>query len=109
MRQLVRHEPVAREVEMRFRVVQRRIGLRGGGGVLHPAENEVRHGYLRVLDIRIREPQFLAEEPHHFRRLPERTLALGLAARVNVIGHRDAAYRRRLADEPASYARYDLS
>src|ERR1700691_1815587 len=41
MRQLVRGQRIALEVEMRARVVQRAVGLRRRRRVFHPAENKI--------------------------------------------------------------------
>ena len=107
MRQLVRNERIAREIQVRAFVVQRAFGLRGRRGVFHAAEDEVRHGDLRVARERILRAETLFEDSDHLRRLAESALAVGLAPGKNVIRDRNAVHRLsarppRTGRQPAS-------
>ena len=91
VRELVGDEVVARHVDGSARVEQDVLVHRGGGGVLHAAEDEVAHHDLRVLVPRIRHAGELGEERHHVRRAAERSAPVLLAALRHEIGERHLA------------------
>ena len=92
-------------------VVEGPVGLRGRCRVLHPAEDEVGDGDLRVARVRIRRSDAPLEELQHLGRRSERTLAVALAARKNVVVDRDFVAARLAArdlDERSRDHRHEI-
>ncbi len=65
VRELVRDERFAREIEVRALVVQRAVGLRRRARVLHPAEDEIGDRDLRVARVRVRHADRRLERVDH--------------------------------------------
>ena len=86
MRQFVRDQRIALEVEMRARVVQRAVGLRRRRRVFHPAENKIADRDLRILGVRIGHADHALEKLDHLRRVAKRAARIVLAAGRNVVG-----------------------
>ena len=97
MRQLVRDQRIALEVEMRARVVQRAFGLRRRRRVFHPAENKIADRDLRILGVRVGHADHALEKLDHLRRVAKGAARIVLAAGRNVVGDRSVA--RALSDQ----------
>ena len=85
VREFVRDERIAREVDVRGLVVERAVRLRRRARILHAAEDEVGDGDLRVARVRIRNADLLLESFDHLRRVGEGAFAVALVTRQNVV------------------------
>ena len=97
MRQLVRDQRIALEIEMCARVVQRAVGLRRRRRVFHSAENKIADRHLRILGVRVGHADHALEKLDHLRRVAKRAARIVLAPRRNVVGDRSIA--RALSDQ----------
>src|SRR5882757_2246009 len=86
MREFVRDQRIAFEIQMRARVMQRIGGLRGCRSIFHPAENEIADCDLRILRVRVGDSDDALEELDHARGVAERAARVVLASRMNVVG-----------------------
>src|SRR6188474_337577 len=73
VRQLVRHQITGADVEGCALVQHDVLVQRGGGGVLHPAENEIAHHGLRVARPWKVDTEALGKQLQHARRFTQAT------------------------------------